>query len=87
MAGTLAALAQAPRYYTRGWQTEQQTATPRSTATGRASLIERARNIPGDISRHMLELAATYVRAADSLAPAPAVGEAATVTRREILQR
>ena len=36
----------------------------------------------------MLELAATYERTADNLAPAPAVNEAATVfARREILRR
>jgi hypothetical protein len=50
-------------------------------------LIERAKDIPAEHSHHVLELAATYERTADSLAPAPAVGEAATVfTRREILQ-
>ena len=38
--------------------------------------------------RHMLELAAIYERTADSLAPAPATSEPATVfTRREILRR
>jgi hypothetical protein len=38
--------------------------------------------------RHMLELAATYERAADQMAPAPAAREPATVfTRREILRR
>jgi hypothetical protein len=35
-------------------------------------LAERAKEIPGeDDRRHMLELAATYERTADSLAPAP----------------
>ncbi|MFY9882218.1 MAG: hypothetical protein WAK39_22905 [Pseudolabrys sp.] len=33
-------------------------------------MIERARDIPAEHSRHMLELAATYERTADSLAPA-----------------
>jgi hypothetical protein len=51
-------------------------------------LIERARNIPAEHSRHMLELAATYERTADYLAPAPATSEGATVfTRCEILRR
>ncbi|MGA7083257.1 MAG: hypothetical protein WB005_08800 [Pseudolabrys sp.] len=54
-------------------------------------LVQRAKDLPAECDRrHMLELAATYERTADSLvpAPAPAVGEAATVfTRREILRR
>ena len=53
-------------------------------------LIERAKDIPGeDDRRHMLELAATYERTADNLAPLPPpVSEVATVfSRREILRR
>ena len=50
-------------------------------------LINQAWHIPAEGDRrHFLELAASYERAADALAPA--VGEAATVfTRREILRR
>ena len=44
-------------------------------------MIERARDIPAEHSRHMLELAATYERTADSLAPAPATSEAHSVFR------
>ena len=51
-------------------------------------LIERAKGVPAEHSRHMLELATTYERTADNLAPAPATSEVATVfTRREILRR
>ena len=68
------------------WQIEQQTVTPRSIASGRR--IERAKDIPAEHSRHMLELAATYERTADYLAPALATSEGATVfTRCEILRR
>ena len=42
-------------------------------------LIDRAWNIPGEGDRrHMLDLAATYERTADTLAPAPA-NEAGTI--------
>ena len=53
-------------------------------------LTERAKDIPYEADRrHMLELAATYERTANNLAPAPsATSEAATMfTRREILRR
>jgi hypothetical protein len=52
-------------------------------------LVQRAKDIRGECDRrHMLELAATYERTADNLAPAPAPSEPATVfTRREILRR
>jgi hypothetical protein len=52
-------------------------------------LVQRAKDIPDESDRrHMLELAATYERTADNLAPAPAVSEPATVfTQREILRR
>ena len=53
-------------------------------------LVQRAKDIPAECDRrHMLELAATYERTADSLVPLPPpVSEVATVfTRREILRR
>jgi hypothetical protein len=44
-------------------------------------LADQAEDIPGAADRrHMLELAATYERTADNLAPAPAIGEATHVT-------
>jgi hypothetical protein len=50
-----------------------------------AALAEMAKEARDESDRrHMLELAATYERTADSLAPPPAVNESATVfTRRE----
>ena len=56
----------------------------------RARVLTEQAKEPRDESdrRHMLELAATYERTADKLAPAPATSEPATVfTRREILRR
>jgi hypothetical protein len=53
-------------------------------------LVQRAKDVPDKSDQHhLLELAATYERTADSLAPLPApVSEAANVfTRREILRR
>jgi hypothetical protein len=52
-------------------------------------LAEQAKEARNESDRrHMLELVAIYERTADQMAPAPAVGEAATVfTRREILRR
>ena len=44
-------------------------------------LIERAKDIPAEHSRHMLELVATYERTADSLVPVPATSEAQSVFR------
>jgi hypothetical protein len=45
-------------------------------------LVQRAKDLPAECDRrHMLELAATYERTADSLVPVPASSEAQSVFR------